>query len=141
MSVAEVFGLALWLAALGQIGLLAVSLQVPTRLHWREELALLSPFNRKLMWVYGIFVVLTYLSFATLTAGLHAELLAGDRAAIGLALFIGVYWFARLVVEFAYFDSRDWPKGKWIQVGHWMLNGLFVFLTVTYLGLVAWRIL
>lgn len=140
MTVDELFGLALWLAVLGQIGLLAVSLQVPSRLHWREELALLSPFNRKLMWVYGIFVVLTYLAFAALTATFHTELLRGDRAAIGLALFIGIYWLARIVVDIAYFDSRDWPKGLRFQIGHWLLDGLFAFLTVTYLGLAAWRI-
>jgi hypothetical protein len=134
------FGLALWLAVTAQVGLLVVSLQVPARLNWRQELALLQPFNRKLMWVYGIFVVLTYLGFAGLTAGLHGELLRGDRAAVGLALFIGVYWLARIVVDIAYFESDDWPRGRFLQLGHWLLNGVFVFLTVTYLGLVAWQI-
>jgi len=133
------FSLALWLAALAQVGLLGVSLQVPARLNWRQELALLQPFNRKLMWVYGIFVVLTNLGFAALTAGLHGELLRGDRAAVALALFIGVYWLARIVVDLAYFESRDWPRGRFLRLGHWLLNGVFVFLTATYLGLVTWQ--
>lgn len=140
MSVAGIFSLALWLAALGQVALVTVSVQVPARLHWREELARLGPFNRKLMWVYGIFVVLTYLAFAALTAALHTELLRGDRAAMGLAFFIGVYWLARIIVDVTYFDSKDWPKGTRFQVGHWMLNCLFAFLTVTYLALPAWQI-
>lgn len=134
------FSLALWLAALAQVGLLGVSLQVPARLNWRHELASLQPFNRKLMWVYGIFVVLTYLGFAALTAGLHGELLRGDRAAVGLALFIGVYWLARVVVDIVYFRSGDWPRGRFLELGHWLLNGVFVFLAVTYLGLVTWQI-
>ena len=134
------FSLALWLAALAQVGLLVVSLQVPARLNWRTELAVLQPFNRKLMWVYGIFVVLTYLGFAALTAGLHGELLRGERAAVGLALFIGLYWLARIIVDLVYFESRDWPRGRFLQLGHWLLNAVFVFLTVTYLGLVTWQI-
>jgi hypothetical protein len=140
VSLAGLFGLALWLAAAAQVGLLVVSVQVPARLNWRTELATLQPFNRKLMWVYGIFVVLTYLAFAVLTAALHGELLRGDRAAIGLAIFIGVYWLARIVVDLTYFDSRDWPQGRLMQLGHWALDGVFVFLTVTYLGLAAWRV-
>lgn len=138
MTVA-IFGLALWLAALAQVGLLVVSAQVPARLKWREELALLQPFNRKLMWVYGVFVVLTYLGFASLTAGLHGELMRGDRAAVGLALFIGIYWLARIIVDLTYFESRDWPRGVRFQIGHWVLNGLFAFLTITYLGLATWH--
>lgn len=134
------FSLALWLAALAQVGLLVVSLQVPARLNWRQELAVLQPFNRKLMWAYGIFVVLTYLGFAALTLGLHGELLRGDRAAVGLALFMGFYWLARIVVDLTYFESRDWPRGRFLQLGHWLLNGVFVFLTATYLGLVTWQI-
>lgn len=139
MSVA-IFSLTLWLAVLAQVGLLVVSLQVPARLHWRQELALLQPFNRKLMWVYGFFVVLTYLGFASLTAALHTEFVRGDRAAVGLAVFIGVYWLARIIVDVTYFDSRDWPQGTRFQVGHWLLNGLFGFLTITYLGLATWHI-
>jgi alginate O-acetyltransferase complex protein AlgI len=138
--IGNLFSIALWLATLGHLSLLAVSVQVPVRLHWREELARISPFNRKLLWVYGGFVVFTYLSFAALTAFLHDELLAGDKAALGLAAFIGVYWSARLVVEFTIFDSRDWPPGRLIAVGHALLNCLFVFFAVTYLGLVVWRL-
>jgi hypothetical protein len=138
--IATLFSIALWLAVLGHLSLLAVSAQVPGRLRWREELTRISPFNRKLLWVYGGFVVLTYLAFAALTAALHDDLLAGDRAALGLATFIGVYWTARLVVEFTVFHSRDWPPGRLIAVGHALLNCLFLFLAITYLGLVAWRL-
>ena len=62
-----ILGLILWLAAAGHFSILLASLQVPFRLGWREDLARLRPFNRKLFWVYGGFTVLTIVAFGTLT--------------------------------------------------------------------------
>jgi alginate O-acetyltransferase complex protein AlgI len=138
---APLFDLALWLAALGHFCILAASFQVPTRLGWRQELSLLRPFNRKLMWTYGGFTVLTIVAFGTLSIVLHDELLQGDRAALALAAFIGIYWTCRVAVDAVYFDHRDWPKGAAFVVGHVMLTALFVSLAATYLGLVGWQLL
>ena len=84
----EVFSTALWLAGIGHFCVLIASFQVPSRLGWKVDLQKLTSFNRKLMWVHGGFAVLTILAFGTLTLALHAEMLRGDRAALGLALFI-----------------------------------------------------
>src|SRR5438552_4137586 len=88
---ATIFGLALWLAALGHFVLLAASFQVPARLGWKQDLAQLRPFNRKLMWTYGGFTVLTIVAFGILTVALHDEFVRGDRTATGLAAFIAPY--------------------------------------------------
>jgi hypothetical protein len=138
---AAIFGLALWLAGLGHFVLLAASFQVPARLGWKQDLAQLRPFNRKLMWTYGGFTVLTIVAFGSLTLFLHDELIRGDRAAIGLATFIAAYWTARIVVDAAYFKHGDWPSGRAFVLGHLMLTGLFVALASTYAGLVLWRLL
>jgi alginate O-acetyltransferase complex protein AlgI len=134
------FGVALWLAGLGHFAVLGASFQVPARLGWREELARLRPLNRKLMWTYGGFTVLTIVAFGTLTLALHAELLRGDRAALGLAAFVGIYWATRIAVDLLCFGHADWPPGGRFVVGHALLLGLFLFLTATYLGLVAWHV-
>lgn len=138
-SLNELFSLGLWLAGAGHFCILGASFQVPHRLGWKEDLAKLSPFNRKLMWVYGGFTVLTIVAFGTLTLALHEELLRGDRAALGLALFIGLHWAARIAVDFFYFEHADWPEGPAFVAGHAALTGLFAALTVVYLGLVAWH--
>ena len=134
------FGLALWLAGLGHFVLLGASFQVPARLGWKEDLAQLRPFNRKLMWTYGVFTVLTIVAFGTLTLVLHDDLLRGDRAAIGLAAFIAAYWTARIAVDAIYFKHRDWPIGRSFVIGHMLLTGLFIALASTYAGLVVWRL-
>jgi hypothetical protein len=138
-TVHGLFNLDLWCAAAGHFVILAASFQVPYRLRWKEDLAQLIPFNRKLLWVQSGFTVPTIVSFGTLTLTLHAELLRGDRAAMGLAAFIGVYWTARVVVDAFYFSHSDWPKGKEFVIGHALLTSLFCFLAVSYWSLLIWN--
>src|SRR4029077_7875873 len=76
------FDVILWLAGAGHFVILAASFQVPARLRWKQDLAQLMPFNRKLLWVQSAFTVLTIITFGTLTLVLHKELLRGDRAAL-----------------------------------------------------------
>jgi hypothetical protein len=134
----RLFDLALWLAGAGHFVILCASFQVPSRLRWKQDLAQLMPFNRKLLWVQGGFTVLTIIAFGALTLALHAELLRGDRAAMGLACFIGSYWTARILVDAFYFSHADWPKGKEFVIGHALLTCLFVALASTYWSLFAW---
>jgi alginate O-acetyltransferase complex protein AlgI len=138
---AALFGLALWLAGIGHFVLLGASFQVPARLGWKEDLAQLRPFNRKLMWTYGAFTVLTIVAFGSLTFILHDDFLRGDSAAIGLAAFIAAYWTSRIVVDAVYFKHGDWPSGRSFVIGHVMLTGLFIALASTYAGLIVWRLL
>ncbi len=134
-TIGEWVSLALWLAGAGHFVVLIASFQVPTRLRWKEDLAKLTSLNRKLMWVYGGFTVYTILSFGVLTLLLHEEILRGERAGLALAAFIGFYWLLRVLVDFTYYDHADWPKGRAFVVGHVMLTLLFVFLSMTYLGI------
>jgi alginate O-acetyltransferase complex protein AlgI len=126
----------LWALGGLQLCVLLASAQVPKRLNWREELPRLSPFNRKLMWTYGIFIVTTIVSFAILTLVLHGSFLRGEPAAVALATFMSIFWTLRLVFDACYFRSEDWPEGEEFRVGHVLLNALFTFLVLGY-GVVA----
>ena len=136
----RLFDLDLWLAGAGHFVILIASAQVPSRLRWKEDLQQLAPFNRKLLWVQGGFTVLTIIAFGTLTLAIHSELLRGDRAAMGLACFIGIYWTARILVDAIYFSHADWPQGTLFVVGHALLTLLFSFLAASYLGLFVWHV-
>ena len=105
------FDLILWLAGAGHFVILLASFQVPSRLRWKQDLAQLMPFNRKLLWVQSGFTVLTIIAFGTLTLALHREMLRGYRAAMGIVGFIAIYWTARILVDALYFSHEDWPKG------------------------------
>lgn len=130
----------LWIGAAGHLLVLVASVQVPDRLGWREDLQSLRPFNRKLLWTYGGFIVLTILAFGVMTAAYHGELLAGAPLAIGFCGFVAAFWTARLVVDAAYFSHDDWPEGVEFVVGHALLNSLFVLLVAIYAGTIAFHL-
>jgi RsiW-degrading membrane proteinase PrsW (M82 family) len=130
----------LWLCGLGHFVILIASFQVPLQLKWKEDLQQLMPFNRKLLWVQSSFTVLTIIAFGVLTLALHNELLRGDRSAMGLAAFIGLYWTGRVLVDAFYFSHSDWPQGARFVIGHLLLTALFCFLAASYLALFAWNV-
>jgi hypothetical protein len=130
----------LWFVGVAHFVILVASFQVPYRLRWKQDLQQLMPFNRKLLWVQSGFTVLTIIAFGTLTLVLHTELLRGDRAALGLACFIGIYWTARILVDALYFAHGDWPKGMAFVVGHTLLTLLFSLLAASYIGLFVWQV-
>jgi hypothetical protein len=140
MTMTRLFSLALLGTGLAHFGLLGVSFQVPSRLGWREDLVGLRPLNRKMLWTYAGFTVLTIIAFGLLTLVLRAELVAGDKAALGLAAFIGCYWLARVCID-GWFGHDDWPPGRRYLVAHALLLTLFAVFAATYLGLVAWHLL
>ncbi len=139
--VKQFFDIDLWLVGAGHFAILIASFQVPSRLQWKQDLQSLMPFNRKLLWVQSGFTVLTILAFGTLTLVLHTELLRGDRAALGLTCFIGIYWTARILVDALYFSHADWPTGKQFVIGHALLTSLFFTLAASYMGLFIWHLL
>ena len=137
-NIEEWMSLALWLAGAGHFCVLIASFQVPYQLRWKEDLAKLTSFNRKLMWVHGGFAVYTIIAFGTMSLLLHDEILRGDRAALALAFFIGLYWLLRIIVDFTYYSHRDWPDGMAFRVGHVLLISLFVLLSGSYLSVAFW---
>lgn len=128
--------LALWLGSLAHFCILGASFQVPKQLGWVEDFASLSRFNRKIFWTYGGFIVLCIVSLGVLSAVLHQELLRGDRAAVAISIFIGVFWTTRVLTDLLYFKHDDWPRGAQFEVGHVFLTFAFSALA-TLFGLVV----
>jgi len=136
----DYLSIALWLAGIGHFCILFASFQVPGRLGWKEDLPKLTPFNRKLMWVYAGTTLQTIIVFGILTLFLHDEFLTGDRVAIALAVFIAIFWTTRILVDFLYFEHSDWPQGIQFVVGHILLTTLFFALALTYWAVVFFHI-
>lgn len=124
--------LLIFVLGFAQFCILAASFQVPSRLRWKEELPRLSSLNHKLMWTYGSFIVYSILSFGVLSLVLHEDILRGTRAGIAVSVVMFVWWCLRLATDVFYFKSSDWPKGRFMQIGHVMLNCLFTFVLCGY---------
>lgn len=131
---------ALWLAGFGHFLVLVASVQVPSRLGWREDLSKLSRFNRKLFWTYAVYIFGMIFSFGVLTVFLHDDLMAGGRPSLGLTILIAIFWGVRIAIDIFYFSHADWPQGIQFRIGHFFLTVLFIFLCSTYTLLALWHV-
>jgi len=119
-------------AGVGQLLLAAGSLAIPRVLRWREELAKLRPLTRQVFWTYAGYIWTTNVCFGLVTVMMPGELLAGTPLAAAVCGFITLYWLARVVIQFAYFDRRDAPPELIFKLAEVTLVALFIFLTAVY---------
>jgi hypothetical protein len=122
-------------AGIAQLVLVAASLSIPRWLGWNEDLAKLRTLTRQVFWTYAGYNLATNLSFGLLSTFWPELLLDRSPLASAVCIFIALYWGARIVIQFAYFDRRDAPKGWFFVVGEGVLVTLFVGLTIIYGGL------
>src|SRR5262249_15668789 len=129
----------LLLAGFGQLCLVGASTMIPRLLHWREELAKVRPLTRPVVTIYALYILGTNLAFGLLSVFHPGWLLNGSGLARAVAGFIAVYWGARVIIQFAYYDRKDAPAGLFFKIAEVLLVLLFSFLTCVY-GLVALNI-
>jgi hypothetical protein len=126
------------MAGWGQAAVVIAGLGVPGALNWKDELATLSPLLRQIFWTYAGYILCTNLAFS-LASILAAESLSdGSTLAAMVCGFIMTYWFARILIQFFYFDRQSAPKGLKYTLGEVILVVLFVFLTIVY-GAATWH--
>ncbi len=128
----------IWFAAAGNFLTMVAGVQVPARLNWKEELAKLTIFNRKVIMNYYFYVGGIIACWGLLTIILHDDFLQGNRIAGILATIMTIFWGARVLVDILYFKHKDWPQGTDVVIGHALLTTLFVFLTAAYASLAVW---
>jgi len=120
------------LAGLGQIVLSLASLAIPRVLRFREETAKLRPLLRQMFWTYAGYILGMNLSFGLLSALGPGWLLDGSPLATAVTGFIAVYWTARVVIQFTYFDRSDAAAGTHVRLAETGLVALFVYLVLVY---------
>ena len=108
---------ALWLAGTSHFIVLIATVQVPTRLGWREDLPKLTSMNRKLFHVATGYLAACIAGFGAMTLLLHREMMRGEYAGLLLCGFFGLFWLARLVIDLLYYRHDDWPPGAELALG------------------------
>jgi hypothetical protein len=109
---------------------------VPRFLDWKHELAPLSPALRRLVWVYGVFLVLANVGFGAISL-LHPDVLAsGAPLARSFCAFVALYWVARLAVGLFVFRPAELlaraPSPRVARLGYHGLNATFVYFVAVY---------
>jgi len=118
-------------AGAGQLGVLVASALVPFRLNWKEDLQSLPKLHRQMYWVYGGYVVLAIVAFASITMANARELAAGGGLARGFCAYVAVFWGVRLGLQFV-FDVKEHLAAWWLKAGYAMLTVLFAAFTLVY---------
>jgi hypothetical protein len=132
MTFDQWLSLGIWLSAATSVALLAVGLQVPVRLGWRDDLAKLTLANRRLMWGYATFVALTFVGFGVVTALLHGQMLAGDHEAGVVATLMAIWWTARIAHDGISLRHAPWPSGAQYVAAHALLLVGFMGMAAVY---------
>jgi hypothetical protein len=120
------------LAGLGQLVLAAGSLALPRILRWSDDTAKLRPLTRQVFWTYAAYIWVTNICFGVVSTFAPEWLLDRSPLARVLTGYITVYWGARVLVQFFYFDRSATPPGAFHKLAEVALVGLFVFLTAVY---------
>lgn len=95
----------------------------PRYFNWKQDLAKLSLVNRQIMVVHSFFIALMVLLTGLLCVTSAHELITtplGKRICLGL----GIFWVARLVIQFAGYSSKLW-KGRLFETGVHILFAVF----------------
>ena len=125
-----------FVAGVGQLGVLIASALVPFRLNWRDELRSLSRLHRQMYWVYGGYVVLSIVAFATLSIFNSRELASGSGLARGFCAYVAVFWGIRVALQ-AVFDVKEHLTAWRLKAGYVALTLMFAGFTIVY----AWAAL
>src|SRR5262249_30484398 len=112
-----------------QLGILLASALVPGVLDWETELRPLSTLSRRLIWVHGAFIVLVIIGLGSIALCLPNSLTDGSLLGRAVCIFIGLFWFARLGVQFFVFDARPYLVLPLLKVGYHALTVAFLYLS------------
>jgi hypothetical protein len=120
------------LAGLLQIVLSLGSLAIPRILKWKIELRKVPKLMSQMFWTYAAYILVINLSFGLISLFGVQEMMAKTFLAKALSVFIFLYWFARVLIQFFYFDTKSAPKGTIYKLGEIGLITIFIFLAVVY---------
>lgn len=113
------------------IALALVHVIFPRYFDWRNDLKLLSPINRQMMWVHTLFIALVVFLMGALCLSSSAELIVtnlGHKLALGLFIF----WFIRLIIQFFGYSSDLW-RGKTLEtMVHILFSILWLYFSVVF---------
>jgi hypothetical protein len=100
--------------------------------NWREEFAPVSLINRQMMYVHTFFVAFTVLLMGVLCLTSAAELV-GTPLGRRLALGCGIFWLARLLIQFFGYSAQLWRGKRFETFIHVLFSAFWTYLSTVFL--------
>ena len=120
------------------IGLLLVVLACihaifPRYFDWKNDLAPLNLINRQMMYVHTFFVAFVVFLMGVLCWTSPEDLV---QTALGkkICFGFGVFWFARLVIQFFGYSTELWRGRTFETVIHVVFGVLWTYLSLVFFG-------
>jgi len=114
------------------MALALVHIIFPKYFNWKEELKSMSLVNRQMMTIHTFFIALTVFLMGLLCVTSSTELFEtnfGKRISLGL----GIFWFARLFIQFFGYSKNLW-KGKTFETAvHIIFSLVWMYLSFVFL--------
>lgn len=99
---------------------------------WRREFAVVSLLNRQMMYVHTFFIALAVGLMGLLCLTSAAELVGtplGRRVALGL----GAFWLARLLIQFFGYSPTLWRGKRFETIIHVLFALLWAYVSAVFL--------
>ena len=125
------------LAGIGHLLLAAGSLTIPGTLGWRSETAKLNLLTRQVFWTYAGYIWVAHICFGLVSTLTPHLLLDGSPLAAMVCGFIALWWLARLIIHFVWFDRSARPPGTIYQLAEAALVAFFAGCAGVY-AVAAW---
>ncbi len=103
----------------------------PKYFNWKSELKGLSLINRQMMYVHTFFIGLIVFLMGLLCLTYSSELIEtplGNKIVFGF----GIFWAARLVVQFFGYSAKLWKGKKFETVIHILFSFLWAYLSAVF---------
>jgi hypothetical protein len=118
------------------IGILLISLALlhvyfPKYFSWKQDLDKLTLINRQIMYVHSFFIAFAVFLVGLLCITSASELIEttlGKRISLG----IGIFWGARLIIQFFGYSSKLWKGKSFETTVHIVLALFWTYLTIIF---------
>lgn len=124
--------LSLQSAGLLQIAVALGSLWIPKILHWNTGLGSAPILIRQMFWVYGGYIFFTNIWLGFVSLFFYADLVDGNKTGLLVLIYALLYWTARVLIQFFYFDKKELPKSIFLKVSGYVLDACFLLLAFVY---------
>ena len=98
--------------------LVVINLFVPSRFHWREEMARLSLLNRQIFQAHSVFLVLMLALFSALLLTSADALVEPTRLSRAVLGGLTMFWALRMVMQWWFYSPEIWRGQRFFTIMH-----------------------
>lgn len=104
----------------------------PKYFEWKTQLTGLSLVNRQMMQIHALFIALVVFLMGVLCLTSSHEL-TGSTFGRRISLGLGIFWFARLIVQLFVYSPELWKGKKFETTIHILFTAVWIYVSSVFL--------